>query len=103
MLLVGPWLAVLSWLYWLYARKHAWNRISARFDALMLVAAWLAAIVCAATAYQLAIGHSDPIWKHIIAAWVAYPGFAVVLFWGLARHWAAARHDRAVTPDARAE
>ncbi|TAN05009.1 MAG: hypothetical protein EPN38_12240 [Rhodanobacteraceae bacterium] len=95
MLLAGPWLAVLSWLYWQYARRHAANRISARFDAAMLVAAWLAAILCEVAAYQLALGHAGPIWKQVAAAWVAYPGFAVVLLLGLARHWQVARHHHA--------
>lgn len=90
LLLAGPWLAVLSWLYWLYARRQA-HGVSARFDTLMLLAAWIAAVAIAVTAYQLAEGHSGPIWKQILAAWVAYPAFAVVLFPGLVWHWRARR------------
>jgi Mn2+/Fe2+ NRAMP family transporter len=95
MLLIGPWLAVLSWLYWQYARRHTAQRISARFDAVILAVAWLAAVACALAAYQLALGHAGPIWKQVAAAWGAYPGFAVVLFFGLARHRQAGHHDRA--------
>lgn len=90
LLLVGPWLAVLSWLYWLYARRQHCGA-SARFDACMLLAAWLAAITLAVTAYQLAAGHAGPIWKQVLAAWVAYPAFAAVLFPGLAWHWRTSR------------
>ena len=91
MLLVGPWLLVLSWLYWQYARRNPGHRVSRRFDVGMLIAAWLAAGVCAAMAYQLAQGHAGPIWKQVAAAWVAYPAFAVVLLLGLLHHWRARR------------
>ncbi|HEX7348135.1 MAG TPA: hypothetical protein VF264_00600 [Rhodanobacteraceae bacterium] len=94
-LLVAPWLTILSWLYWLYARRHTGGRISAGFDVAMLVAAWLAAIVCALVAYHFGASYYNPIWKQMFAAWVAYPGYAVVLFWGWLRHWRAGATARA--------
>ena len=79
---------------WLYARRHTAQRVSARFDAIVLIAAWLAAVTCAVAAYQLALGHAGPIWKQVAAAWGAYPGFTVVLCFGLARHWQAGQQER---------
>lgn len=92
LLLIGPWLAVLAWLYWLYARRRAANGVSARFDVGVLVTAALATIASTAFGYQAALGHGGPIWKQVAAALAAYAGFNVVVLLGLLRHWASRGH-----------
>lgn len=92
LLLIGPWLAVLGWLYWLYARRRAANGVSARFDAGVLVIAALATIASTAFGYQAALGHGGPIWKQVAAALGAYAGFTVIVLFGLLRHWLARAH-----------
>ncbi|HET9819764.1 MAG TPA: hypothetical protein VFP92_11430 [Rhodanobacteraceae bacterium] len=89
LLLIGPWLVVLGWLYWLYVRRRAANGVSARFDVVVLVIAALATIACAAFGYQAALGHGGPIWKQVAAALGAYAGFNFVMLFGLLRHWLA--------------
>jgi hypothetical protein len=83
LLLIGPWLAVLAWLYWLYVRKS----MSARRNTIFIVVAFVAAILGAAIGWQAALGHAGPIWKQVTAALGAYAGFNVVLLVGLIRHW----------------
>ena len=84
LLLLGPWLLVLGWLYWWHARRGGSEH--ARFDILVLVAAALAAIACAEAAYAITYGIAGPIWKQVAAALAAYAGFSVVLCVGLLRH-----------------
>ncbi|HET7610697.1 MAG TPA: hypothetical protein VFK29_02800 [Rhodanobacteraceae bacterium] len=89
LLLIGPWLLVLGWLYWLYVRRRAANGVSARFDIGVLAIAALATIASTAFGYQAALGHGGPIWKQVAAALGAYAGFNVVVLFGLLRHWLA--------------
>ncbi|HEY9110873.1 MAG TPA: hypothetical protein VIM92_03760 [Rhodanobacteraceae bacterium] len=86
LLLIGPWLIVLGWLYWLYVRRRAANGIAARFDVGVLVVAAFATIVCTSIGYQAALGHGGPIWKQVAAALGAYAGFNLVLALGLLYH-----------------
>ncbi len=92
LLLLAPCLAVLGWLYWLYARRGANNGIAARFDAGVLVAAVVIAIICCAIAWRLTIGHAGPIWKQVATPLATYAGFNIVLLVGLLRHWFTAGH-----------
>jgi hypothetical protein len=89
LLLIGPWLAVLGWLYWLYVRRRAANGVSAHFDVGVVVIAALATIACTSFGYQAALGHGGPIWKQVAAALGAYAGFNIVVLFGLLRHWLA--------------
>lgn len=92
LLLIGPWLAVLAWLYWLYVRKSHASAAQARGDAIVIVVAFVAAIVGALLAWEAASGHGDAIWKFLAGPIGAYIGFNVVLAIGLIRHlW---RHRR---------
>lgn len=86
LLLIGPWLVVLGWLYWLYVRRRAANGIPASFDVGVLVASALATIGGAAIGYQAAIGHGGAIWTQVAAALGAYAGFNLVLAFGLLCH-----------------
>lgn len=86
LLLIGPWLVVLGWLYWLYVRRKVANGIPARFDAGVLLIAALATIACSAFGYQAALGHGGAIWKQVAAALGAYAGFSLVLACGLLCH-----------------
>ncbi|HET7591524.1 MAG TPA: hypothetical protein VFK00_00795 [Rhodanobacteraceae bacterium] len=92
LLLIGPWLLVLGWLYWLYVRRRVANGVSVRFDVGVLAIAALATIASTAFGYQAALGHGGPIWKQVAAALGAYAGFNVVVLFGLLRHWLARGH-----------
>lgn len=92
LLLIGPWLLVLGWLYWLYVRRLVANGVSVRFDVGVLAIAALATIASTAFGYQAALGHGGPIWKQVAAALGAYAGFNVVVLFGLLRHWLARGH-----------
>jgi hypothetical protein len=83
LLLIGPWLVVLGWLYWLYARRRAAQGVSARFDIGVLVIAALVTIAGSALGYQAALGHGGAIWKQVAAALAAYAGFTIVVLFGL--------------------
>ena len=91
LLLIGPWLIVLGWLYWLYVRRRAGDGIPARFDAGVLAVAAVMTIACTAIGYEAALGHGGAIWKQVAAALAAYAGFNAVLLFGLLRHWLASR------------
>ena len=92
-LLLAPWLAVLGWLYWLYARRVHGPHTRARTDAVFLVAAFIAAIACADITYVLETGTAGAIWKQVAAALACYAGFSTVLSVGLLRHaWLRRRH-----------
>ena len=88
LLLIGPWLVVLGWLYWLYARRRAARGVSARFDAGVLLASAVATVACTAIGYEAALGHGGAIWKQVAAALGAYAGFTLVILFGLIWHWA---------------
>lgn len=96
LLLIGPWLAVLAWLYWLYVRKSHATRQQARVDAIIVVAAFAMTIVGTLVGWEAAFGHAGRIWKQVAAALGAYAGFNLVLGIGLLRHW----HHRAKGPEA---
>jgi hypothetical protein len=95
LLLIGPWLIVLGWLYWLYVRKRAANGVPAGFDVGVLIASALATVACTAIGYEAAFGHGGPIWKQAAAALGAYAGFNLVILSGLLWHWRARRRSRA--------
>ncbi len=98
LLLIGPWLAVLAWLYWLYVRKAHMTPQRARRDVVVIAFAFAAAIVGAAVAWQAAFGHAGTIWKQVAAALGAYAGFNLVLACGL---WLHARTRRRMTSASR--
>ena len=91
LLLIGPWLIVLGWLYWLYVRRRVANGVSARFDVGVLIVSAIATVACTAIGYEAALGHGGAIWKQVAAAWAAYAGFNLVILFGLLRHWQARR------------
>ncbi len=95
LLLIGPWLVVLGWLYWLYVRRRAANGVTAGFDVGVLIASTLATVACTAIGYEAALGHGGPIWRQAAAALGAYAGFNLVILFGLLRHSLARRRSRA--------
>jgi hypothetical protein len=88
LLLIGPWLIVLGWLYWLYARRRAASGVPAGFDVGVLIMSAVATVACTAIGYDAALGHGGPIWKQAAAALGAYAGFNLVILSGLVWHWA---------------
>lgn len=102
LLLIGPWLIVLGWLYWLYVRPSHAGRRSARRDACIVMVAFATAIVGAAIAWQAALGHGGPVWKFVASPLGAYLGFNLVLGCGLLLHWRLRRrvaNAASATPD----
>ena len=95
LLLIGPWLVVLGWLYWLYVRRRATNSVPAGFDVGVLIASAAATVACTAIGYEAALGHGGAIWKQVAAALGAYAGFSVVILSGLSWHWLARHRQRA--------
>lgn len=91
LLLIGPWLIVLGWLYWLYVRKRAAKGVPAGFDVGVLIVSAIATVACTAIGYQAALGHGGAIWKQVAAALSAYAGFSLVILLGLLWHWQARR------------
>lgn len=85
-LLLGPWLAVLAWVYWLYVRRTYGARTRAVFDVLILAFAGIAAIAGAEIAYVMGTGVAGAIWKQVAAVLVSYAAFSAVLAFGLVRH-----------------
>lgn len=98
LLLIGPWLVVLGWLYWLYVRRRATHGVPARFDVGVLIAAALATIAGTAIGYEAAFGHADSIWQQVAAALGAYAGFNAAVLFGLVRHWQARRRAGVAAP-----
>ncbi|HEX7369067.1 MAG TPA: hypothetical protein VF284_02130 [Rhodanobacteraceae bacterium] len=99
LLLIGPWLIVLGFLYWLYARRRAAHGIPAAFDAIILIVAVCSTVVFTAVAFEAGAVAAqragvDPVWKQMAAAWAAYPAYFVVLFIGLLTHWIAGWRER---------
>lgn len=94
LLLIGPWLIVLGFLYWLYARRRVAHGVPPAFDVAVLAVAAISTITFTALAFE-AGSHAalqanvDPVWKQMAAAWAAYPAYFCVLFLGLLRHWIA--------------
>ena len=107
LLLIGPWLIVLGFLYWLYVRRRAAHGVSRAFDIGVLVVAVLSTIFFSSLAFEggaraAARAGVDPVWKQMAAAWAAYPAYFIVLFLGLLRHWLAGKSkQRASTTDDR--
>ena len=102
LLLIGPWLIVLGFLYWLYVRRRVANGVPASFDIGVLVVAALSTIAFTALAFEAGAraalqANVDPVWKQMAAAWAAYPAYFIVLFFGLLRHWLS-RAPRAGNP-----
>lgn len=94
--LIGPWLIILGFLYWLYARRRVAHGIPAAFDVAIIVIAVCSTVFFSALAFDAgAVAASragvDPVWKQMAAAWAAYPAYFIVLFIGLATHWIAGR------------
>lgn len=99
LLLIGPWLIVLGFLYWLYARRRVAHGVPRGFDIAVLVVAALSTIVFTALAFEAGSravlqANVDPVWKQMAAAWAAYPAYFCVLFLGLLRHWIAGWRQR---------
>jgi hypothetical protein len=94
LLLIGPWLIVLGFLYWLYARHRVAHGVPAAFDVSVLVLAAASTIIFSTLAFEAGASaalhaQTDQVWKQIAAAWAAYPAYFLVLFLGLLRHWVA--------------
>ena len=92
LLLLGPWLVVLAWIYWLALRKSRISWMHKAYDLATIVIALVAAYGCALAAYDdiavQTVGsfgrESGGIWKQVMPALYGYGAFAVVMVAGLA-------------------
>lgn len=97
LMLLGPWLLILAWVYWAYPKSlvlTAWRRL---FDVIALllavaVATWLAKIGYDGYVAPQADEFGRPsgaIWQHVAPALYAYGGFSVVLVAAMLLRWLA--------------
>lgn len=103
LLLLGPWLVVLAWVYWAVLRKSRVSRMHKAYDVTIIVVALAAAYGCALAAYDdiavQSVGsfgrESGSIWKQVMPALYGYGAFAVIMVVGLAVRWffRKRRHD----------
>lgn len=103
LLLLGPWLVVLAWVYWLALRKSRASWLHKVYDLVTIVVALAAAYACALLAYDdvavQSVGdfgrESGSIWKQVMPALYGYGAFAVVMVVGMLARWlfGRRRHD----------
>jgi hypothetical protein len=95
LLLLGPWLIVLAWVYWLALRKSRGTWMLKAYDLATIVVALAAAYGFALTGYDdIAVQNvgsfgreSGSIWKQVMPALYGYGAFAVVMVAGLLARW----------------
>jgi hypothetical protein len=91
LLLLGPWLIVLAWAYWVASKRSRSHWRHKLYDMVLVVIALAAAYGCALAAYDdVAIQHvgdfgreSGGIWKQVMPALYGYGAFAVVMIAGM--------------------
>ena len=91
LLLLGPWLVLLAWIYWAAWKRSRRTWQHKAYDMAVIVVALAAACGCALAAYDdiatQSIGNfgreSGGIWKQVMPALYGYGGFAVVMVAGL--------------------
>lgn len=91
LLLLGPWLIVLAWAYWLAAKRSRSHWRHKVYDMVLIVIALAAAYGCALAAYDgVAIENvgdfgreSGGIWKQVMPALYGYGAFAAVMIAGM--------------------
>lgn len=91
LLLLGPWLILLAWVYWAAWKRSrvTWQRKV--FDVAVIAVALVAAYGCALTGYDdvatQSVGNfgrdSGSIWKQVMPALYGYGAFAVVMVVGI--------------------
>ncbi|MEO7071847.1 MAG: hypothetical protein ABI300_02315 [Rhodanobacter sp.] len=105
LMLIGPWLLVLAWVYWSWPKSLARTRMRRAFDALALLLAAATAVWMARMGYDgyeaapvEALGrHSGAIWQHVAPALYAYGGFAAALLLAIGlRQWLWCRRPQAL-------
>lgn len=87
LLLLGPWLVLLGWLYWLFPRSLPRSGGRRLFDIAALLLAAFATWYLARVGFQAFDGvevdqvgrHSGAIWQHVLPILYAYGGFSAVL------------------------
>ncbi|HTV85262.1 MAG TPA: hypothetical protein VME63_07645 [Dyella sp.] len=92
LLLLGPWLIVLAWVYWAALRKSRVAWIHKACDLATIFIALAAAYGCALVAYDdiaiQSVGNfgreSGGIWKQVMPALYGYGAFAAVMVVGMA-------------------
>jgi hypothetical protein len=91
LLLLGPWLLLLAWIYWAAWKRSrvTWQR--RMYDMVVIAVALVAAYGCALAAYDdivtQTVGNFGPesgsIWKQVMPALYGYGAFAAVMVVGV--------------------
>jgi hypothetical protein len=95
LLLLGPWLILLAWVYWAILKRSRMTWQWHVYDMAVIVAALLAACGCAVMAFDdiavQVVGsfgrESGGIWKQVMPALYGYGAFAAVMIAGIVVRW----------------
>jgi hypothetical protein len=95
LLLLGPWLVLLAWVYWAAGKRFRVSWAFKAYDLLIVVVALVAAYGSALLAYDgvavQSVGNfgreSGSIWKQVMPALYGYGSFAAVMIVGMATRW----------------
>lgn len=104
LLLLGPWIVVLAWIYWAAFKRSRVTWLHAVYDVMVVIVALGAAYGLALVAYDEVVvqnaGHlgrgSGSIWKQVMPALYGYGAFAAVMVVGIALRFAFWRRKRAL-------
>lgn len=91
LLLLGPWLILLAWVYWAALKRSRSHWRHKAYDMVVVIVALIAAYGCALAAYDgvaiQSVGdfgrESGGIWKQVMPALYGYGAFAVVMIIGM--------------------
>jgi hypothetical protein len=91
LLLLGPWLIVLTWAYWATGKRFRSSGLRTLCDSAIVVMALIVAFGSALMAYDGAAIHnvgdfgkeSGGIWKQVMPALYGYGAFAIVMIAGI--------------------
>lgn len=102
LLLLGPWLILLAWIYWAALKRSRTTRLHKVYDMAVVAVALSAAYGFALVAYDdiaiQSVGNlgreSGGIWKQVMPALYGYGAFAAVMVVGMALRFSLRRRKR---------
>ena len=105
LLLLGPWIIVLAWIYWAAFKRSRVTWLFAVYDMMVVIVALGAAYGLALVAYDEVViqnagdlgRESGSIWKQVMPALYGYGAFAVVMVVGIGLRFVFKARKRART------